>query len=364
AAAGPAGAAAAAAMATPAPSAPPKPAAPGTPEAVGTVTRPPVPSGVGEYFLPINLGLRDAATHYHFSLPAGSAESGILYRPALLAQAEVRLTNARYKLDTRAAWAALAPEPDPAAALRWEDIAISALDDRALDRAPIRDARFASLSAPLADAKQMRALEADFTDWIVRHGSVDVRVNETLKVYAGPDVDDAQFEEMCRDAGDDRMQAELDKVKARFETRLRSAQEKLQKEERELAQDKAEYDQRKGEEYAKHAETLLSIFGGRRKSLSGSMSKRRMTANAKADIEESEQTIVALQEQLGGLKEELEVELDKIEARWDAIMAETKTMPVAPRKSDVRVALFGVAWQPHYLVTDASGRALEIPAYK
>ncbi|WP_374686511.1 ATP-binding protein, partial [Promineifilum sp.] len=47
AAAGPAGAAAAAAMATPAPSAPPKPAAPGTPEAVGTVTRPPVPSGVG-----------------------------------------------------------------------------------------------------------------------------------------------------------------------------------------------------------------------------------------------------------------------------------------------------------------------------
>ena len=88
-----------------------------------------------------------------------------------------------------------------------------------------------------------------------------------------------------------------------------------------------------------------------------------MSEKAKADIEESEQAIATLQDQLGDLKDELEAALDEVEAKWEAIMAETKEMPVAPRKTDVRVSLFGVAWRPYYLVTDASGRAVELPAF-
>ena len=46
----------------------------------------------------------------------------------------------------------------------------------------------------------------------------------------------------------------------------------------------------------------------------------------------------------------------------DTLIADTQEMPVAPRKTDVRVSLFGVAWMPHYLVENG-GRTLEIPAY-
>ena len=242
-------------------------------------------------------------------------------------------------------------------------VAIAPLDDRALDRAPLRDARFAGLAAPLSDAKAMRALETNLVDYIVRSGGVSVRANEKLKVYAGPDVDDAAFEEMCRDAADDQMQVELDKVKTRFATKLKAAEDKLKKEERELAEDQADYDGRKREEYAKHAETLLGFLGGRRKSLSGSLSKRRMADKAKADIEESQQAIADLQEQLGELREEMEAELDAVEAKWLDLMDDTREVPVAPRKTDVRLPLFGVAWLPHYLASDAAGRAVELAAY-
>ena len=358
-----------AAAAAPAPAAPVeaaptpvRPAAPGTPEAGGTLTRPPVPSGVGEYFLPANLTPAEASEHHRTPLDPGTRESSILYRPALLAQADVLLTNAKYGLNTTMTWTALIPEPDPAAVIRWEDNHNPPVDDRRLDRAPLAEARFAALSGPLADAKQLRTLEADFVDYVVRNGAVNVRANDKLKVYAGPDVDDAAFQEMCDDAADDQMQAELDKVKARFETKLRAAEDKLKREERELAEDEADFKSRKGEEYAKHAETLLSLFGGRRKSLSASLSKRRMAEKAKADIEESEQAIAELQEQLGDLKEEMEAAMAEVEAKWDALMADTREIPVTPRKSDVRVRLFGVAWLPHYLV-ESGGRSLEIPAY-
>lgn len=341
---------------------PVRPAAPGTPEATGTLTRPPVPSGAGEYFLPVNLTLREAAELGRYALDAGARESGVLYRPALLAQADVLLTNAKYNVNTSTTWTALIIEPDPTAVIRWEDNHNPPVDDRALDRAPVADARFASLGGPLADAKQLRAMETDFVDYVVRHGAVTIRANDKLKVYAGPDVDDATFRQSCEDAADDLMQDELDKVKARFETRLKSTEEKLRKEERELAEDEAEFKSRKGEEYAKHAETLLSFFGGRRKSLSSSLSKRRMAEKAKADIEESEQTIADLQEQLGDLKGEMEAALDEVEAKYDALIAGTKEIDVAPRKTDIRVRLFGVAWMPHYLV-ESGGRPLEIPAY-
>jgi len=361
AAAGPVGAATAATMAAPPPAeAPSRPATPGTADAAGTVTRPPVPSGVGEYFLPANLSLDEAAARDRVALPAGARETGILYRPVLLAQADIHLVNAKYGLNTNVPWAALAHD---AGDVRWDEVAVPPLDDRALDRAPLRDARFAGLAAPLSDAKAMRALEAGLVDYIVRSGGVTVRANEKLKVYAGPDVDDAAFEELCRDAADDAMQAELDKVKARFAAKLKAAEDKLKKEERELAEDQADYDGRKREEYAKHAETLLGFLGGRRKSLSGSLSKRRMADKAKADIEESQQTIADLQEQVGELREEMEAELDAVEAKWQDLMDDTRELPVAPRKTDVRLPLFGVAWLPYYLASDAAGRAVELAAY-
>ncbi len=359
----PARPATAATEATPAPApATPKPAAPGTPEATGTLTRPPVPAGAGEYFLPANLHLTEAAERARVHLDPVEREAGVLYRPALLAQADVHLTNAKYNLATDMTWTALIVEPEPKAVIRWEDNHNPPVNDRKLDRAPIRDARFAPLGGPLADAKELRALEADFVGYVVRNGAVNIRANDKLKVYAGPDVSDDDFQKLCEDAADDLMQVELDKVKAKFETKLKSLEDKLKKEERELADDEAEYKSRRGEEYLKHAETLLSVFGGRRKSLSSSMTKRRMAEKAKADMEESEQVIADLQEQLGEQQADMEAALDEVEAKYDALMADTREVPVAPRKTDIRVGMFGVAWLPHYLV-QSGGRSLEIPAY-
>jgi len=342
--------------------APATPTAPGTPEATGTLTRPPVPTGVGEYFLPNNLSLTEAAEKGRYRLEPDARESGTLYRPALLAQADVRLTNARYNLTTDTIWTALIIEPEPKAIIRWEDNHNPPVDDRKLDRAPARDARFAALSGTLADAKGLRALETDFVDYVVRNGAVNIRANDKLKVYAGPDVSDTDFQQMCEDAADDLMKAELDKVKARFGTKLKSIDEKMKKEERELAQDEAELKSRRGEEYLKHAETLLGFFGKGRKNISASMSKRRMAEKAEASVTESRQTIADLQAQLGDQQAEMEAALDEIEAKYDALIADTREMPVAPKKTDVRVSLFGVAWMPYYLVEN-NGRTLEIPAY-
>ncbi len=87
-----------------------------------------------------------------------------------------------------------------------------------------------------------------------------------------------------------------------------------------------------------------------------------MAEKAKADIEESEKAIADMQEQMGDLTAEMETALDEVEAKYDALVADTREVPITPKKGDIRVGLFGVAWLPHYLV-QSGGRVVEIPAY-
>ena len=142
----------------------------------------------------------------------------------------------------------------------------------------------------------LAALEKDFIDWAFRTIQIQVRANETLKVYSGPEVSQAEFRTLCSNAARAGREAEAVKVEAAFEKKLAALQDRLSREERELSQDEAEHSQRKMEEMGSAAETLLGLFGGRRSSrrLSSSLSKRRMTVQARADVKEFQDTIADL----------------------------------------------------------------------
>jgi hypothetical protein len=111
-----------------------------------------------------------------------------------------------------------------------------------------------------------------------------------------------------------------------------------------------------------HLETVLGLFGGRRRSVSSSLSKRRMTQKAKADVEESVEAIADLEAQLEALAADRADAIAEIEEKWAEITAGVTEIPVSPYKKDVTVALFGVAWFPYHVV-DADGHTLELSGF-
>ncbi len=332
-------------------------------ELPGTMSRPAVPGRVAEYFLPNNLTVSQAAQKDGRSLAADAQPMGLLYRPVLLAQADVRFLNRKYNLDHELKKTAVVIEPDRRGAVRWDDFTAKPIPSGGLDRAPVPDARFANLEEPLADAKIWRTLQTDFVDWVYRGTEVIVKANETLKVYAGPDVSDEKFAQQCQRAAAAKAEVEADKVEARFEKKIDSLETKLTREERELQEDEIEYKQRKMEEAATHAETLFSLFSKRRKSVSSSMTKRRMTARAREDVAESEEEIERLKKEIDEMEADMQAALDELEEKWDEIAADVTDIPVTPYKKDVSVELFGVAWMPYHLVRDGE-RVDEIPGFE
>ena len=329
---------------------------------LGSQTAPAVPKGINEYYLPNNVTAAESARKEGRRFHRGARPVGLLYRPVLLAQADIHFNNRKYDYNEMLQRAALLEEVDERGTTRWEDFLTDPIDPRQFDRAPLGETRFASLPGSLTDSKSMRALRSDFQDWLYRYIQVEIRANEELDVYAPPGIEDDAFRKLCEDAAEERETAEREKVKASFEKKLDSIKDKLAREERELAEDEAELAARKREETVRHAETLFGLFTKRRSSFSGSMTKRRMTAKAKEDVEESVAAIAAFKEDIADLEEEYADEIQAVEDKWDEIIAQEATIPLSPYKKDIDVNVFGLAWLPYHIIQDQDGLH-ELPGY-
>jgi hypothetical protein len=327
-------------------------------------TKPPVPAFIGEYFLPQNYSLPEAFSAAQRAMPAEVLIDSVVYYPTLLASAEVRILDRKHGVDTDLTRTVLVRSPEKRGSVRWEDYP---LDGEVLDRietAPVPPARFSSIDAPLNDVKLMTALQKDFTDWVFRNSSVKARVNQVLKVFAGPDVSPADFMTACADAARDARDAEIEKKTASLDRQLKSLEDKLAREERELVKDEDELSNRKMEETGTHIENITGLFGGSRKAsrLSSSLTKRRMTQQARADVEESKDTIKQLNQDILDLQKRREEVIAEINDRWGRVVNEITEVTIAPKKTDVLVKVFGVAWMPYYVVKSGT-ETFELPAF-
>jgi hypothetical protein len=326
------------------------------------MTRGNVPSGVGEYFLPNNLTLSQAIKASQQALPSDSKSIGMLYRPALLAQANVRFLKRNYNLDYELQPTALVLEPDRLGGVRWEEWGNDPIEINSLDRRPLADARYHPLEAPFSDSKALRTMESDFIDWIYYEHKVTVMANEALKIYAGPQIPQTEFMQMCSEAANEKRDEEIEKTEQSLAKKIDTLKDRLQREERELREDETELSQRKLEELGTHAENVLGLFTGRRRKITTSLSKRRMTSSAKADVEESLDTIEKYKRDIEALGKERDAAIEEIKQRWDSVAEDVSEIPVTPYKKDILIKLFGIAWFPYHLV-ESDGRTLELPAY-
>lgn len=329
----------------------------------GTSTKPPVPAGVREYYLPQNYSLSEALQAAKRNQSYGGSIQGTIYRPLLLASAQVRLLDRKFGVDAEMAKTSLVTSLDRRGIVRWEEFPYAGPSIDKIETMPVDSARYASIEAPLNDSKLMTALQKDFTDWVFRNSEVTARANTKLKVFAGPDTTAADFMKQCADAARELCDAEIEKKTSAIEKKIRSIESKLGKEESDLREDQAELQNRNIESYANLAELGASLFGlTRKKSVTTQFSKHRLAQSAKAQVQESQETIARLSNEL----EVLEKERDSLEAeinnRWGSIVSDFDEVSIKPKKTDIYVNIFGVAWMPYYIV-QAGGESFELPAF-
>jgi hypothetical protein len=321
--------------------------APGRPVLPAVAARPGIPAGIAEYFLSQNLSLQQAAQSAGRAAPADAA---CIYRPALLAQAKVRFLERKYGIDRMDARTVLVLQPDRRGVIRWQDFPAAPVDEAALPKVPAAGASFAMLEPPLSDAKILKPLEKDFLDWAFRESMLPLRVNAALGVAAGPEVSAEEFQRRCAEAAARPAGGAQAKALAAIDRRLAALREKLAREERELQQDQSEVAQRTVEEVGTAAENILGLFMGRSRRLTTSLTKRRLTAKAAGDVDESKQTIEELKKQIATLEQERAATAGLVQQTTQ----QSTEVRLTPARKDVYVELYGVAWVPYYHLADGT----------
>jgi hypothetical protein len=350
--------------------APPLPL-PTSPELPYGKVPPQLPSAVNQVFLPVQASLEEAL--YRLAGEQGwssrsvvGLEGQLVYDPALIGLAVVRFVHATSRQTLEQALTYLLPIAEASGFVDWSQGQVQ-LDASTLVPKPGPGALFGRLPAGLGNASRFAALEKEFGEYLFYNRSVTIWYNPHLKLYSELGETAKAFQRRCREAAGQARDDEAEEIKERYKARFEQLLAKMQREKRELEEDQVEYGARKREEFFSGAETVLDFFTGRkmRRGVSTASRKRRLTEQAKADIEESEKTIDDLEDRIDEVGADLKRELDDLTARWAALIDRVQQEEVRPRRTDVRVNLFGLAWLPGWEIT-VPGQPIpyHLPAYE
>lgn len=338
-----------------------QPPAASTSQAVSNNLKPVLPGGILEFFLPNNLTLQSASQKEGISLTGDIKMLGMEYHPGLLAQAEVRYLDRKYNLQTLQKRSAFV-EDESGRMIRWDDYITEAVDLDRFERNAMPGFGYRQLPGWLTDARAIKSLEADFLDWVYRTDLLVVRASESLKIYAGPEVSEADFKAQIQQSIQDQKKLEIEKVKSTYEKKITALEQKLEKEKRDVEAAEDRLGQRRLEEAGTHGETLLAFLTKRRKSISSSLTKRRMTAEAKTKLENERRDVENAIENLNSMQAEMSNAISQIEKTWSSQMDDVTEIKITPMKKDIFIEIFGVGWTPYYLV-EVNGQTRRIRGY-
>ncbi len=337
-------------------------------------TLPALPPDLTQALLPVQLSSSAAIAKLEDDLGqrVESVEAALVYEPRLVALGNVHFVDRTRRVSERRKVGFLVPPQDLGTFLHWQDADPISLDPAQMENRPEPDALFATVPAELSTASKLKDLRKDFSDYLYREQVLDLFYNAELKLYGRPGESERDFRIRAQQVAREKRDEEVEKLRKTYQRRLDQLQTRLGREERELSEDQATYEARKREELLSAGETVVGMLGvfGRRSTtgLSRAATKRRLTTQARADIEESEAEIDRLQQEIEDMRRMMQEEAEAIGERWTAIVDQVETYGIKPRRQDVEVELVALAWAPYWEIGHpaASGRMSHerVPAWR
>ena len=326
-----------------------------------------------QVFLPLRLSTEEGLRSLERELdqPLEAVESALVYEPCLLAVGSVSFVDRKRGVDESKEVGLLVQPGDLGRVIRWQDADPIDLDPTDLADHPESEALFGPVPPELNTASEIKAFAKDFDDYLYHEEALNLYHNPALRLYGQPGESEREFKIRAQQLVRERRDAEVEKLRTKYQRKLDLLETRRAREERELVEDRAEYEGRKHEELISAGETVVGMLGifGRRTSrgLSTAARKRRLTTSARADIAESEEEVERLEAEIEDMRQEMELEAEAIADKWADVVEEIETYAIKPRRKDVQVEVAALGWAPYWEIgyRSASGSVTHnrVPAW-
>ncbi len=281
---------------------------------------------------------------------AGGNSRGRRLRPIVVARVKLRYDETKADLvhdeEFECVIDALGDSVDASQAINVD------YDDRDLCDDPPDGAVYVMTDAKLTNTTFFTGIERDLKDHLYRSRSLEIPVNRDLKLYGRPGETPEEFRARCAAAADDAADAEIAKLRNKYETKVTRLRDQLAAAEDRVDVLEEEADSKRNSELLSTAGSILGgLLGGTSKGgllgrLGTAAGRRGRTRASGERVDAAENKVRRLQDQLADLEADLAEEVTELDARWIEAAEVIETIEVPLEKTDISVAQLVLAWLP------------------
>lgn len=299
-----------------------------------TTTKPVVPPGIQEVFLP-------------------ASSPNPTYRPYAYGAARVAFEDAKTGLDFVREVAFVTPVSAGPVPLSWDDAKWAGrLGPRDLGTEAAPGARFISPPAPMLAAKSWPAWSKELAAWLARTQGIARLKHAPSKTFSRPDEDERAFRARLALGTREQRDAKTAKVREKYQAKLEALASKIQTKQAAVAREQAEQAAQRTDFAASLGGSLLGLaLGGAsaRRAISAAGTAARGAGRAKKnadDVARVQQDLDALMAKYRELEEQARQELATATGEGDPSTAPLENVVVKPKKTGITVVLCALAWVP------------------
>ena len=292
-----------------------------------------LPAGVQEIFLAAKPGTGD-----------------LVYRPRIVATAELHYADKPAGVDswTRSSW--LAPLADGNGSPEWAEATAIPNLDAVTAQGPVDGATFSELPAAALAAK-------NYPDWgkalaasLYQTGAVELLTAKSLKLTSNAGESEGDFRARLAQGLREHRDREVAKLREKHATKLKSLDDRLRRAADRVEREKSQYSQRKLDTAISIGTSVLgAIFGGRSVATTRAGSAARSAGRVfseRGDVSRADESLEALTAERDELLKRIEQEASDLTSTLDPSSIALERVRISPRKSDIAIGRVAIAWEP------------------
>ncbi len=291
----------------------------------------------------------DIQQYYLNSYTAAPSAS---YTPLVVGVAELFFSNSRHKVSERRQVMLMAPISDGPIALDWssserrDDLAVSDLES-----SPVGGVAFPLVPRAATLPANYAAWSRQLQQWLAANENVQLFSSTSMKMVSESNESERDFRIRLQTAAREMRDAAVDKLRAKYSSRLTTAQERVRKAEQAVERESEQAKQAGLDTMISAGSAVLGAIFGRGKIGASTVGKIKTvarganrTAQQRGDIARASENVQVIREQLAALEKELEREVELLDTAYDAQLDHLEPIVIKAKRSDVTVQLVGLVW--------------------
>jgi hypothetical protein len=291
------------------------------------------------------------------------ADAKLVYRPNIWGSAAIQFVENSRGIDISRSMKLMTPITNEPIPVDWEKNQSIELEESELLKAAQENPVYSDLPDAAQKAKNFQNWAKDFEEHLFRSEKLTLYKSPSLNVISKPMETERDFRSRISQSARENRDEWVDKLRSKYEKQMASLQEKIRKAEDKLALEQSQSRQKKIESAISIGASILGAFMGRKVVTGSSLSRAGRTVHStikeSGDVSRAEDTLTVLQQQLAGIEEAFQREVDAQSEKLDSFGENLEKITINLKRTNIFTKLVNFVWAPFW----QSGGKADSPAW-